>query len=206
MTLSLINQGFNYVDYFNSGYALADSLPSLKQTHANSIATTIQYGINPQNDTVYADPIATDTSAAYGATIREAVSQGLSVMVRPLIDFVNPSYLTGTPYHFYEWRSYFNPGPAGSAGANAFFASYDQMILHCAQIGVANGATSLCIGTELDQLTGPAYKPYWDSLIAALRVQYPTLKLTYGADWNDDISPWAFAGTGLRPGTGNLAT
>ncbi len=32
------------------------------------------------------------------------------------------------------------------------------------------------------------------------------MKLTYSADWNDDLSPWAFAGTGLPLGTGNLAT
>ena len=206
MTLSLTNKGFNYVDYYNSGYANADSLPSLEQTHANSIATTIEYGIDPQTDTVYADPNITDSSSAFGATIREAVAQGLSVMVRPLIDFVNPSYLTGTPYSVGEWRSYFNPGAAGSAGANAFFASYQTMILHYAQVAVANGATSLCIGTELDQITGPAYKSYWDSIITAVRTNYPSLKLTYVADWNDDVSPWVFGGTGLAPGTGNLAT
>ena len=56
MTLSLTNEGFNYVSWYNGAYANFDSLPSLEQTNANSIATTIQYGIDPQNDTVYADP------------------------------------------------------------------------------------------------------------------------------------------------------
>ena len=206
MTLSLTNEGFNYVSWYNGAYANFDSLPSLEQTNANSIATTIQYGIDPQNDTVYADPTATESMSALGATIREAVAQGLSVMVRPLIDFVNPSYLTGTPYSVGEWRSHFNPGAPGSAGANAFFASYQTMILNYAQVAVANGATSLCIGSELDQITGPAYKGYWDSIITALRTNYPSLRLTYAADWNDDVSPWAFGGTGLGFGTGNLAT
>ncbi|MGA8170939.1 MAG: DUF4214 domain-containing protein [Methylocystis sp.] len=206
MTLSLLNQGFDYVDYLNGGYEDADSLAALVATGANSIEASIEYGINPQTDTVYADPVFTDSLTAYGATIAHAVSMGLSVTIRPLIDFVNPTYLTGTPYSFGEWRSYFNPGAAGSASANAFFASYEQMLLQYAQVGVANGATTLCIGTELDQITGPAYKPYWDAIISALRTQFPTLKLTYSADWNDDISPWAFAGTGLALGTGNLAT
>jgi hypothetical protein len=206
MTLSLTNEGFNYVSWYNGAYANFDSLPSLEQTNANSIATTIQYGIDPQNDTVYAGPTATESMSALGATIREAVAQGLSVMVRPLIDFVNPSYLAGTPYSVGEWRSYFNPGAPGSAGADAFFASYQTMILNYAQVAVANGATSLCIGSELDQITGPGYKSYWDSIITALRTNYPSLKLTYAADWNDDVSPWVFGGTGLAPGTFNLAT
>jgi hypothetical protein len=206
MTLSLLQKGFDYVDYRNGGYENADSLAALVTTGANSIEASIEYGINPQTDTVYADPIFTDNLAAYGATIAKAVSMGLSVTVRPLIEFVNPTYLAGTSYSFGEWRSYFNPGPAGSAGANTFFASYEQMLLQYAQVGVANGATTLCIGTEIDQITGPAYKPYWDAIINALHTQFPTLKLTYSADWNDDISPWAFAGTGLPLGTGNLAT
>ena len=206
MTLSLLEKGFDYVDYLNGGYENADSLAALVATGANSIETSIEYGIDPQTDTVYADQLFTDNLAAYGATIAQAVSMGLSVTVRPLIDFVNPTYLAGTPYSFGEWRSYFNPGPAGSAGANAFFASYEQMLLQYAQVGVANGATTLSIGTELDQITGPSYKYYWDTIIATLRTHFPTLKLTYSADWNDDISPWAFAGTGLPLGTGNLAT
>ncbi len=147
MTLSLLEKGFDYVDYLNGGYENADSLAALVATGANSIETSIEYGIDPQTDTVYADQLFTDNLAAYGATIAQAVSMGLSVTVRPLIDFVNPTYLAGTPYSFGEWRSYFNPGPAGSAGANAFFASYEQMLLQYAQVGVANGATTLCIGT-----------------------------------------------------------
>ena len=206
MTLSLLEKGFDYVDYLNGGYGNANSLAALVTTGANSIEASIEYGIDPQTNTVYADPVFTDNLAAYGATIARAVSMGLSVTVRPLIDFVNPTYLAGTSYSFGEWRSYFNPGPAGSAGANDFFASYAQMLLQYAQVGVANGATTLCIGTEIDQITGPAYKPYWDAIINTLHTQFPTLKLTYSADWNDDISPWAFAGTGLPLGTGNLAT
>ena len=64
----------------------------------------------------------------------------------------------------------------------------------------------LCIGTEIDQLSGPSYKSYWDGIISALRAQDPCLKLTYAADWDNDLSPWQWGGTGLPPGTGNLAT
>ena len=206
MTLFLTLQGFSYVDYYNGGYENADSLSSLVKTGANAIEAAFEYGINPKTDAVYADSNYTDSLTAIGATIKEAVGDGLSVMVRPLIDFLNPADLTGTPYSVGDWRSYFNPGAAGSGGADAFFASYKTMLLQYAQVGAANGATSLCIGTELDQLTGPAYKSYWDDIISTLRTDYPTLKLTYAADWDDDLSPWTFGGSGLKAGTGNLAT
>jgi uncharacterized membrane protein YdcZ (DUF606 family) len=206
VTLSLTNQGFDYVAYYNGAYENADSLDALAATGANSVEASLDYGIDPQTSTVYADSSYTDSLSALGATIKQAVGLGLSVMVRPLIDFVDPSDLTGTPYSVGEWRTYFNPGAAGSASANAFFASYQTMIMQEAQIAVANGATSLCIGTELDQITGPAYKSYWDSIIGALRADDPTLKLTYAADWDDDLSPWQWGGTGLAAGTGNLAT
>jgi hypothetical protein len=206
MTLFLTLQGFSYVDYYNGGYENADSLPSLVQTGANSIEATFEYGIDPQNDTVYADSNYTDSLTAIGATIKEAVTDGVSVMVRPLIDFLNPADLTNTPYSVGDWRAYFNPGVAGSAGANTFFASYKSMLLQYAKVGAANGATSLCIGTELDGITGPAYKSYWDDIISTLRADYPTLKLTYAADWDDDQSPWTERGSGLAAGTGNLAT
>ena len=206
MTLSLLNQGFDYVAYYNGAYENADSLPALAATGANSVELSQEYGIDPHSATVTADSSYTDSLAALGASIRQAVALGQAVMVRPLVDFLDPSDLTGTPYSVGDWRSDYNPGAAGSATANAFFASYTTMILQQAQVAAANGASSLCIGTELDQITGPAYLGYWDTIINDLRADYPSLKLTYAADWDDDQSPWKSAGSGLHAGTGNLAT
>ena len=126
-------------------------------------------------------------------------------MVKPLIDLLPDADDSGTGYSAGEWRSLFNPGAAGSATANAFFASYKAMILSEAATAAANGASILCIGTELDQIAGPAYKTYWDGIISAIRSQYPSLKLTYAANWDADASPWA-GQNGLAAGTGNLAT
>ena len=36
----------------------------------------------------------------------------------------------------------------------------------------ANGATMLCIGVELDQLTGPAYLTHWNDIISAVRAVF----------------------------------
>jgi hypothetical protein len=204
--LKLANQGFDYISYYDGAYENANSLNDLVGTGANSIEASIEYGINPQTSTIYVDANYTDSLDALGATISQAVGLGLAVMVRPLIDFLDPNNLTGTPYSVGDWRTYYNPGAAGSVGADAFFASYQSMILQQAQVAAANGAISLCIGTELDQMTGPAYKSYWDSIIGALRAQYPSLQLIYAADWDDNLSPWQWGGSGLAAGTGNLAT
>ena len=209
MALNLAFKGFSYSAYYNGAYENADSLAALASTGANALSATIEYNIDPATDQIQNDATWTDL-AGEGPMIAEAVGMGLSVMVRPTIDFLEAGQLGGTPFNVGSWRSYFNPGAANSAGANAFFASYKTMILQQAQIAVANGATSLCIGTEIDQLTGPSYKAYWDDIIKTLRTNDPSLKLTYAADWNSDVSPWtpAYSGvaTGLPAGTGNLST
>jgi hypothetical protein len=196
-SLNLTYAGFNYVSYYNGGYENADSLPALVDTGANAAALTLEYGIDVQNSTVYADSSYTDSLTALGATIAEARDRGLSVMVRPLIDFLDASKIGS--YGVGDWRSLYNPtNPA------AFFASYKTMIVDVAQVAQANGAAVLSIGAELDQLAGPAYLTYWTDIIASVRAVFSGT-LTYSADWDDDISPWA-GQYGLTAGTGNLAT
>lgn len=208
--------GVNYVADVNGSLTSANSLPQLAPINVNSIAVTADFGISASNNTVYFNNVAggyTENDSAIGATISQAASLGLGVMVRPLIDFLPANYDTNPggynpangSYSADAWRSYFNPGAAGSAGANSFFASYQAMIIDQAKLAQANGAATFCIGTELDQLTGAAYKPYWDSIIGAVRGVFSG-KLTYAAEWDDSDSPWQWSGTGLAPGTGNLAT
>jgi Divergent InlB B-repeat domain len=194
---SLSFKGFNYVSYYNGGYANADSLPALAGTGANAAALAFEYGIDVQNSAVYADANYTESQSVIAATIAEAKSRGLAVMVRPLIDFLDPTKIGS--YGVGDWRSTYNPtNPA------AFFASYKTMIVAIAQMAQANGAASLSIGAELDQLTGPAYLSYWTDIITSVRAVFSG-KLTYSSDWDDKISPWQ-GQHGLTAGTGNLAT
>ena len=195
--LSLSFKGFNYVSYYKGGYTNADSLAALTGTNANSAALAFEYGIDVQHSAVYADAAYTDSLTTLAATIAEAKGHGLSVMVRPLIDFLDPAKIGS--YHVGDWRSYYNP-----TNAAAFFASYKTMIVAVAQVAQANGATMLCLGTELDQLTGPNYLSYWTDIIASVR-QVFSGKLTYAANWNTNVSPWQ-GQHGLTAGTGNLAT
>jgi hypothetical protein len=206
MVMQLEYKGFDYTAYYNGGFENANSLPSLVSTGANAIESSMDWGIDPLNNTVYADSNYTDSLAAEGAVIKQAANAGLAVMVKPHIDFLNSSYLGGTPYSVGDWRTYYNPGAPNSAGANAFFASYQSMLVSEADNAAQNGATMFCIGTELDQIAGPGYKSYWDSIINTIRSKDPTLKLTYAADWNNAASPWIYGGSGLSAGTGNLAT
>jgi hypothetical protein len=194
---SLSFKGFNYVSYYNGGYANADSLAALAGTGANAAALAFEYGIDVKNSAVYADANYTESQSVIAATIAEAKGRGLSVMVRPLIDFLDPSKIG--LYSVGDWRSTYNP-----TNAAAFFASYKTMIVAVAQMAQANGAASLSIGAELDQLTGPAYLSYWTDIITSVRAVFSG-KLTYSADWDDNISPWQ-GQHGLTAGTGNLMT
>jgi len=194
---SLSFKGFNYVSYYDGGYENADSLPALTTTGANAIALSFEYGIDVKNSAVYADANYTDGSTAIAATIAEANSHGLSVMVRPLLDFLDPSKIGS--YSVGDWRSTYNP-----TNVAAFFASYKTMIVAVAQMAQASGAASLSIGAELDQLTGPAYLSYWTDIITSVRAVFSG-KLTYSSDWDDNISPWQ-GQHGLTAGTGNLTT
>jgi len=184
-TFSLQYKGFDYVAFYNGAYENSDSLPSLAQTGANSIEATLDYGINVATSQVVDDPNYTDSLAALGNTIAQAESLGLSVMLRPLIDFLNPAEIA--PYSVGEWRQDYQP-----INVAAFFASYQQMIVQEAEVAQANGAQMLSIGAELDQLTGPQYLSYWTELITAVRHVFSG-ELTYSASWNtaSDVSFWS---------------
>ena len=184
-TFSLQYKGFDYVAFYNGAYENSNSLPSLAQTGANSIEATLDYGIDVATSQVVADPNYTDSLTALGSTIAQAESLGLSVMVRPLIDFLDPSEIA--PYSVGDWRQNYQP-----TNVAAFFASYQQMIVQEAQVAQANGAQMLSIGAELDQLTGPQYLSYWTDIITAVR-QVFSGALTYSASWNtaSDVSFWS---------------
>src|SRR5580704_10642649 len=137
--LALSYKGFNYVSYYNGAYENADSLAAMVGTGANAAALALEYGIDVQNSAVYADATYTDSLTALAATITEANGKGLTVMVRPLIDFLDPAKIGS--YSVGDWRSFYNP-----TNAAAFFASYKSMIVAVAQVAQANGAAIVCIG------------------------------------------------------------
>ena len=145
---SLSFKGFNYVSYYNGGYANANSLPALAGTGANAAALAFEYGIDVKNSAVYADANYTESQSVIAATIAEANSHGMSVMVRPLIDFLDPAKIGS--YSVGDWRSTYNP-----TNAAAFFASYKTMIVAVA----ANGASERRGEPEHRSGTRSAHRP-----------------------------------------------
>ena len=185
MTFSLLYKGFAYVAFYNGAYENFDSPLSLVQTGANSIEATLDYGIDVATSEVVADSNYTDSLAALGSTIDQAENLGLTVMVRPLIDFLDPAVIA--PYSVGDWRQNYQP-----TNVATFFASYKQMILAQAQVAQQHGAQMLSIGAELDQLAGPQYLSYWTDIISSVRAVFSG-KLTYSASWNTagSVSFWS---------------
>lgn len=211
--LHLDYAGFNYVADVDGSYASANSLSTMiAQTASNAVALTDDYGIDAATSKVYGDYNTagttgnTETLADMTAAIEAAEKDGLSVLVRPLVDFTadaSTATLTGSDGNVYydtEWRAYYNP-----TSISSFFASYTTDVVAEAKAAQAAGAQLFDIGTELDQLAGSAYLSYWTTLISDVRAVFSG-KLTYSAIDDTDLSPWQYGGTNLPAGTGNFAT
>ena len=108
----------------------------------------------------------TPTDAAVVSAIKSLQAQGFVVSMKPQVDSIDGVF-----------RGSFAPtNPA------AWFASYQTFILHYAQIATQNNVGMLVIGTEFVSLSGSAYKSNWETIISALRSQYPNLTLAYAAN------------------------
>jgi Ca2+-binding RTX toxin-like protein len=183
-TLSLEYKGFSYISSYKGAFEHPGSLQTLAQTGANSIEATIGYGIDVTTSQVVVDANHTDSLDALGKTIAAAKALDLSVMVRPLIGFLDPDKVA--PYSVGDWRQSYQP-----TDVSAFFASYKQMLIAEAQVAQQYGAEMLCIGAELDQLAGQQYLPYWTDIIGSVRAVFGG-ELTYSANWDTarDVSFW----------------
>ncbi len=213
MTLSLTCAGFNYVADVEGSYARADSLGAMVSgTSSNSVALTVDYGIDASKSRVYADSSTesvtgiTETLENLTRTIRQAVEAKLTVTVRPLIDFspnASREMLTssdGTEYRNGDWRAYYMP-----TDTKAFFDSYDEMVVAQARAAQEGGAQIFDIGTELDGLTGRDYLEDWTRIIRDVRAVFSG-QLVYSAIWDDGLSPWQYGPGRLERGTGDIAT
>jgi hypothetical protein len=202
MTLKLTFGGFNYVADVDGSYDTSSLSTMISETASNSVALTADYGIDAANNTVYADYSggtstgSTESIADITAQAEAAKADGLSVVIRPLIDFLpdaSSATLTGNgnTYANGDWRAYYNPGSV--AAGIAFLQSYYTTVLApLAQVAQNVGAAVFDIGTEMDQLTGPAYQSEWDTIITDIKSIY-TGKLTYSAIGDDDLSSWQYA-------------
>jgi hypothetical protein len=142
-----------------------DLLNFMSNISMDSIAVVVTWFMDNKTSSVIQ---ASDTKSVPDADVRyiiqQAKARGLKVMLKPHVDCND-----GT------WRGEINP-----TDKTAWFNSYQQFILHYAQIAEEENVELLCIGTELKSMTKPTYQSNWTTVIQAIRDTFQS-KLTYAA-------------------------
>ncbi len=186
-----VYNGLNYASYQANEYLNSSSAASaMRATGANYAGVVVTQYVQTSTSNTIAPETATSpgysgqyaltpTDSAVVSAIQSLQAQGLVVTLKPHVDSLDGVF-----------RGSFKP-----SNVSAWFASYQTFILHYAQIASQNNVGTLVIGTELASLTGPTYKSYWETIITALRTQYPNLTLIYGANAtssNDEFTTVSF--------------
>ncbi|MEB2275857.1 hypothetical protein LAV82_17745 [Bacillus sp. ILBB4] len=142
-----------------------DLLNYVQQISMDSVAIVVTWFQDTKTSTVIQrDATKTVPDEDVLAIIRQAKGKGLKVMLKPHVDCND-----GT------WRGEINP-----VDTTAWFASYQQFILHYAQIAQNENVELFCIGTELKNMTKVIYQSNWTNVIQSIRSAYQN-KLTYAA-------------------------
>jgi glycosyl hydrolase family 113 len=154
-----------------SSPAAAGQLHALHQLGANAIAL-VPYGFvdNANGGTVsYTRTGETDEGVSEAAY--EAHQLGMRVMLKPQL-WVRWGQFTGQ-IHF-----------DGEAARKRWLRSYREFILHYARLAELEQIDLLCIGNELEGVTGD--EAAWRALIAEIRRVYHG-PLTYAANWGKEF-------------------
>jgi hypothetical protein len=164
-------RGIDFTTYSANTYAGAPSDASLARAAASgndsvSIVVT-QYMDNPTSSSLHANG-ATPTDESILHAMRTARALGMRVNLKPQVDLLTLSWV----------------GAIAPADPSAWFASYEAMIDHYADLATQGGATMLVIGTELKTMSGWAYTARWDQIIAGVRHHFAG-KLTYASNWDE---------------------
>lgn len=166
-----MDEGMNMGSWWSTDYSMAqldgtfDRMCSLGVESISLLAT--QYQDNIRSTTIY--PISQKTPADSGleTAIAKAKSRGFKTMLKPHVD-----PLSG-------WRG--DISFTNEADWAAWFASYNNFIMHYAQIAEDNGVDVFVIGTELK---GTSQRPEWNQIIDNIRSVYHG-KIVYGANHDE---------------------
>ncbi len=176
-------KGISYAAWWPGEYSKPDAdlaLGKLAATGAKDVSIIVtQY--QPTIDSTTIGPTAsTPTDEDVTHAIRMAKSLGLRVLLKPHVD------LSADPTH---WR-----GQIGTNFSEAqwgqWFASYQNFLLHYAQMAAAENVERFCVGTELVATRSRASQ--WRAVIAAVRGVFSG-ELVYAANHEphpSDISWW----------------
>ena len=154
----------------------AAAMTALADTGANVVALTpTWYQDTVQSDTIFPHTLKTANDTGLASMITQAHNDGLAVVLKPHVDVWSGA-----------WRGTIAPGDV-----DAWFASYQNFIVHYAEIAQAGGAEFLVVGTELAGLSGAAHLAAWQGVIDAVEAVYNG-ELIYAANHDEyaNVSFW----------------
>ena len=166
--------GMNYVGWYAGAYRQNDSDRSLENLAATGtrwaavVVTNYQQQIG--STTIDRSGTRTPTDDDVTHAIATAHRLGLKVMLKPHLDLLND------PSH---WRGQIGEEFLRPSDWASWFASYDALILHEADLARDNQVEQFCIGTEL--VGTSTHEPEWRALVAQVRQHYPG-KITYAGN------------------------
>lgn len=124
------------------------------------------------------DPSMRDS--AFAREVQTIHSLGLKVIIKPHVwagDFESGAWSGNIRMH-------------NAADWNAWFQSYQDFILHFAELARVSGADAFCVGCELGETT-KARPDRWRAVIAAVRKAYHG-PITYAANWHEEFEKVPF--------------
>ena len=165
-------QGMNVLIYGHPDMAEAHRVfQHLRKLGVNSVAINFPlYQTDWQGNDVQMNPTITPTIPELTELIERAHAVGLSVMLRPLLDESNLMIAN-------KWRGQIKPNDP-----NAWFNSYQSLLLTYAELAQTTDVKVLNIGTEFNSLQ-QLYQNKWIEMINALRQIYDG-ELMYSFNWD----------------------
>jgi hypothetical protein len=170
--------GFNVTAYTPEGYArpVADqALRDLRAAGTDSVAIVpTWYMEHADSSSVEPDPQRTPSDAGVLHALQTASGLGLRVVLKPHVDVRDGSFR----------------GEIRPRSVDAWFAAYDAMIGHYAQLAAQGRAETFVVGTELTSMA--RHGDRFRKIIADARARFPG-RLTFAANWvqgAEQVSFW----------------
>ena len=187
--------GIDLVSYAPSEYESSlSAAQTIKATGANYAAVVVtQYQQTGTSTSIAPETTSssgyngnqplTPTDDAVTAAIQNLQAQGITVMMKPLVNSID-----GTWSGDFTYPGSDTTDAEQQAWLTAWFSSYQTFIMHYAHIASQNNVSLMLIGSELVELSGSncggvSCRTYWDTyIINPLRAAYPNMTLVYAAN------------------------
>jgi len=150
-----------------------ESLLLLTETNTEWVSICLSWvQTNTTSNDIHPDLIRTPTIESVKHSILRAHNLGLKVMLKPMVDTLEPEKIQGYPT---VWRGEILP-------SKEWFDSYLNFINYFAEIAEQNKVEMFCVGCELKATTNQ--KAEWENVIKDVRTRYSG-PITYAADWTN---------------------